>query len=74
MELLTVYYSSSSCHFLPPRTKHSPQELVLKDLHLCSFLKVRGPYKTRNVLYALVYIVTKCLEARIEESLLGNES
>jgi hypothetical protein len=50
--------SPASHHFLPLRSKHSPQHPVLKYLHLCSSLSVRDqvshPYKTGKIMFYIL--------------------
>jgi hypothetical protein len=40
-ELHIMQLSPTSCHYIPPRSKYSPQTLFLTSLSLCSFRDIR---------------------------------
>jgi hypothetical protein len=58
-QLLVMQFYPSGRHFIPLRSKYSPQHNVLKTISLCSSLNVRGqvwyPYKTNQKNYSLVF-------------------
>jgi len=62
--------SPASCHFLPLRSKYSPQHPVFKH-NLCPSPSVRdqvsSPYKITGIIMVLCILVFKILEMRWED-------
>jgi hypothetical protein len=71
MKLLIMQSSPTSCHFIPLRSKYSPQHLFSSTLSLCSSLNVRGQvshtYETTGKVTVLHILIFAFLDSRRED-------
>jgi hypothetical protein len=72
MKLLVMKFPPISRHFIPPRSKYSPQHPILKNtLGLCSSLNVRDqvlhPYRTTDKIIVLYIQMFLFLDSKRED-------
>jgi hypothetical protein len=78
MKLLITRFSPSSCHFIPLRSKYSPQHPVLKH-HRSMFLYVNAreqvsrPYKTKGKIIVLYVIILMFFDRKRENKTFWTE-
>jgi hypothetical protein len=75
MKPVTMQLSPTSCHFLPLRSKYSPQHNVMKHTHI--FLRIRNqvsnPYITTGIIITFYILFYKFIGIRWVDKLFWTE-